>query len=300
MEHHQVLAADGPVDITYLGRVDWGAGPLRAGHRLPAGHVWQGWVLHHTVMVLPDYDRDGHRHGDLDDVSRYMRQLQQARPDLGGEVPYPFVVFAGSNPRHTVIAEGRGVTVTGAHTAGLNSKVLAWAHAGDLRTEHLSPAQVTGMRWLAHRHTPHATRPTIGHRQAPPYYQAGVNLNGTDCPSVNGIARVPDLQPPFHPLSTPTVEEITMADVAALIAAQEETQRLLRCDSFEHGRSQWVRTPGDLRNVFPASGPTFGELKRRANPAVTLSAEDTLANWETFGFPPGLNRESAAEKLGVQ
>ena len=73
--------------VTYLSRAQWGAGSLGSGRRAPHTQ-FVGLVVHHTVAVMPDWDRDGQRYGDMDDIKRYMRWLQHARPDLGDEVPY--------------------------------------------------------------------------------------------------------------------------------------------------------------------------------------------------------------------
>lgn len=100
-----------------------------------------------------------------------------------------------------------------------------------------------------------------------------------------------------HRLTTPDPEELTMADVAALIAAQEETNRLLRADGFRSGKSEWCRTPGDLRNIFPTDGPVYGELlaSGRINEpteARTLTNDQKIDNWRTFGGPPGWDGKS--------
>lgn len=268
MEHHELTIPTGErLTVTYLDRHDWGGGPLRAGRPLPAGHVWQGWALHHTVMVMGDYDRDGIVNGDLDDVVRYMRQLQVVRPDLGGEVPYPFVAFPGTNDLHAVICEGRGAAVTGAHTAGLNSSVLAWALAGNHVSTPVSAGQVWAMRWLAHRLTPHATRPTIGHRQAPPYFSGGTNLNATACPGDAGLSVVPLLQPPFGPLVGPPPPDEEDDDVKSLAF-------VCQCPSRPRDTVYWLL---DLANgvMLPLhNGESVETIKATGVPEITLGAQD--------------------------
>ena len=184
--------------IGYLTRVDWGAKPatVTVGYGVPPTQM-QGWVLHHTYWVMPDFDRDGFLHGDHDDIREYMRRLQRARPDLGNEVPYSWVVFRGARDDQCVIAEGRGRGRTGAHTAGLNSSRYAWAIAGDSDQLGVTPGMIRGMRWLAARETPWAREATIGHKDAPAYWSDGRNLNATACPGRVGYTKLPDLQPPF-------------------------------------------------------------------------------------------------------
>jgi hypothetical protein len=195
----------------YLTRRDWGASPLTptAGYPIDTGQV-VGAVEHHTVMVLPDYDGDGYSRGDLDDILRYMRQLQRARPDLGNEVPYTFVLFPGTTDATCVVAEGRGLGRTGAHTAGLNSTRIAIAVAGNTDADApLTDGMVRGFRWVCSwaLDDPAGAVATIGHQQAPPYFQNGVNLNATACPGRDGMANLPKLQPPFTPDDPAPAEE---------------------------------------------------------------------------------------------
>lgn len=204
MDLETVTGVDGePVTITYLTRADWGAGPVTRGEVLTVAPV--GWFVHHTVMILPDYDRDGFRHGDLDDVKRYMGELQRARPDLGSEIPYSWVGFRGENDHAVVICEGRGAMRSGAHTGDrdwrLNYTHYAWAVAGNTETEPFTIGEATGFRWLAARFTPKATGPTRGHRDAA----------ATACPGRNAYAALGLLQPPFTPLGTEQGDWFDMA-----------------------------------------------------------------------------------------
>jgi hypothetical protein len=175
----------------YLTRPDWGAQPLvpTAGYPL-AFTAPVGAVLHHTVMpMLP---------GETPDA--YMRRLQRARPDLGNEVPYTFVLFPGASDASCVVAEGRGMGRTGAHTAGLNSTRIAIAVAGNTDADcPLTAGMVAGFRWVCATFlaNPFHAVPTIGHQQAPPYFSGGANLNATACPGNDGMANLPKLQPPF-------------------------------------------------------------------------------------------------------
>lgn len=205
--------------IAYLDRAAWGASPLgvSSGHAVdPAQFV--GLVLHHTVFAFTDRDRDSMRGGDLDDVASYMRVLQHARPDLGDEVPYSWVVFAGVDDDSCVIAEGRGRGRTGAHTAGLNSSRYGIAVAGNTDTDQpMTAGMIAGIRWLAATVLvdPDGAVGTIGHQQAPPYYQNGTNLNATGCPGGDGMAHLDQLQPPF---AAPTTEDdhVTPAEIETI------------------------------------------------------------------------------------
>ncbi|HEY1119909.1 MAG TPA: hypothetical protein VGE43_19495 [Acidimicrobiales bacterium] len=211
----------------YASRDDWGGGPVRSGHSAPL-EQFVGMVLHHTVFVLTDYDRDGFLRGDVDDVCRYMRVLQTARPDLGSEVPYSWVIFPGSSDATCIIAEGRGAGRTGAHTAGLNSSRYAWAIAGNTDADMpITPGMVAGMRWLAAQvlTDPEHAVPTIGHQQAPPYIQNGQNLNATGCPGHNGLEHLAELQPPFTataPTAAPSRRDRPMYQFVNLTGGAEE------------------------------------------------------------------------------
>ena len=194
-------------DQSTICRVDWY--PRSWWTKLPSTasllppSSFTGWVLHHTVMTMGDYDRDGFLHGDTDDVARYMEILRTIRPDLGGEVPYNVVVFQGVDPNHGIVVEGRGIYRRGAHTAGLNTSRMAWAVASDTRSAPVTKGMETAMRWVAGVTTPSAATPTIGHSQAPPYYDSrNNNLNATACPGTNALAALPRLQPPFTTPST--------------------------------------------------------------------------------------------------
>lgn len=220
----------------YSSRDDWGGGPVRSGHAAPP-EQFVGWVEHHTVFAMRDYDRDGFLRGDVDDVRRYMQTLQVARPDLGNEVPYSWVIFPGSNDQTCIIAEGRGRGRTGAHTAGLNSTRYAWAIAGNTDEDlPVTPGMIIGMRWLASvmLTDPVNAVPAIGHQQAPPYYQNGANLNATGCPGSQGMSVLPQLQPPY---TTPQEgddimdarQEAIMLDIQAWVkgATQEKLDRTI-------------------------------------------------------------------------
>lgn len=191
--------------ITYLTRGDWGANPLTtiAPQIDPGGVV--GLALHHTVMVLPDYDHDRTTAGDLDDISRYMRTLQHARPDLGDDVPYSAVIFRGAGDHDAVVCEGRGYGRRGAHTACNNSTRYGVAYAGNLDIDSWTPGLTAAVRWVGAHWVPAATERTLGHQQFPPCVVDGENLNATACPGRAGLAAL--ASEPLHP---PWTEEDDM------------------------------------------------------------------------------------------
>lgn len=173
--------------LTIIGRATWGAGPLRSGAKIDHAR-FVGLAIHHTVMVMPDYDRDGIRRGDIDDVKRYMRQLQTARPDLGNEVPYSWVVFPGRSPDDGVVAEGRGFGVTGAHTVGYNSTRYGVAYAGNTNTDPVTPGVLEAIRWVGrHLADPAGAARTFGHR----------DVKSTACPGDRLYNLLDRIQPPF-------------------------------------------------------------------------------------------------------
>lgn len=179
----------------YLDRSAWGARSdlPRQGHVVPRSQ-FVGLVVHHTVIVLADYDRDGYVHGDVDDIKRYMRSLQTARPDLGLDVPYSFVVFQGSSEFDYVVCEGRGFDRTGAHTAGFNSTRWGLAFGGDFTSVAPTIGMLAGVRWVgAQLEDPIGAQQTLGHR----------DTKATACPGDAAYPLLVRLQPPFAPLAPP-------------------------------------------------------------------------------------------------
>jgi hypothetical protein len=164
--------------VTTLSRTQWGGGALKAGH-LVDHHQFRGIVAHHTVMAAP--------RPDIDDIITYMRRLQKARPDLGLEVPYSFVVFRGPSNSDCVVAEGRGFGVTGAHTSGLNSTRYGVAYAGNASVDPITPGVLAGYRWVGRRISGTAVA-TIGHR----------DTKSTECPGHHLYAQLDEIQPPFE------------------------------------------------------------------------------------------------------
>lgn len=126
----------------------------------------------------------------------------------------------------------------------------------------------------------------LAHQDAPPCRASWTsNTNATACCGKHLIAELPAVRERVAAALAPDPEpeDLTVAEI-------ERLEKLLRCDAFRSGGSQWARTP-DLRNVFPADGPTYGELKRagRLNPEVELTDAERKRNWETYGGPRGWN-----------
>src|SRR5690606_3040840 len=225
------------MSLTYLDRAAWGANPNlpRLGHVVPHTR-FVGLVLHHTVSVLRDWDGDGHLHGDLDDIGRFMRQLQTARPDLGLDVPYSFIVFRGSTPDDAVICEGRGWERTGAHTEGFNSTRLGVALAGDFTHEAPSAGMLEAVRWIGRRLAdPAGAMPTLGHR----------DTKATACPGDAAYPHLPFVQPPFN---SPTPQEVRAVEIVAC-----PTGGYWICDTrghvFSFGGAPFHGSMGDYPNV---------------------------------------------------
>lgn len=209
--------------VTVLERTDWradGGATPQAGYAAPHAQ-FKGLAIHHTVMVLDDYDRDGYARGDLDDIKRYMRTLQYARPDLGRDVPYSFVVFPGADPEDGIVAVGRGFGRTGAHTSGYNSSRYGVAFAGNASSERVTPGVLDAIRWVGSRLAdPAGAARTFGHR----------DVKSTECPGHHLYARLGEIQPPF----TDPDPEFTIMDKATrdyFDAKFAELERRLKKDS---------------------------------------------------------------------
>ena len=244
-------------NIVYLTREQWGGGPVRAGRSAPHSQ-FVGLVAHHTVFILPDYDRDGFTHGDLDDIRRYMRQLQQARPDLGPDVPYSFVVFEGAQPGDAVVAEGRGFSRTGAHTEGFNSTRYGVALAGNSSTRPVTEGVLAGYRWLGQRlHNPAGAQPTIGHR----------DTKSTECPGHSLYAALPQIQPPFTdpaPIHIPQEDDMVImrrrtdrASVAVIGGKLIQVTGERNAEETEKGPDIWWVDDDEWARVIEHCGPVL-------------------------------------------
>ena len=189
--------------IEVLSREDWGADPNlpKLGWQVPVTQ-FVGLIVHHTVMVLKDTDHDGYAAGDLDDISNYMQRLQVARPDLGLDVPYSFVVFEGRHELDAVICIGRGQFRTGAHTAGYNSTAWGVALAGDYTHIAPTPGMLEAIRligrWLA---DPVNALPTLGHK----------DTVATACPGALAYPLLDQVQPPFTSEDDMTLDDLVAA-----------------------------------------------------------------------------------------
>ena len=211
-------------EILFLSRAAWGALPLpRLGHVI-ARSSFASIVSHHTVMRAPVA-------GDVPAISSYMRGLQTARADLGLDVPYSFVVFAGSSPSACVICEGRGWTRTGAHTAGLNSSTYGVAYGADMRVDALTDGMLEGVRWIGRRIQAANVGATTGHR----------DHKATECPGDPAYTALPLLQPPFVSTAPPATEE---GSDMVLVDDREARENWL---TWEHDDKQFCRLYGRYR-----------------------------------------------------
>lgn len=235
--------------VTFIPRAAWKAGPLRSGYVVPEAQ-FVGLVAHHTVMVLPDYDRDGFLHGDVDDVVRYMQTLQSARPDLGLEVPYTDVVFRGETNDDCIVAEGRGRGVTGAHTEGFNSKRYGIAYAGNASIDDITPGVLEGFRFCGRQLVdPAGAVPTIGHR----------DTKSTECPGNHLYAVLDQIQPPFAAVAPPAE------------TARKETEMLIARANHEDR----IALVGDRGYHF---APSVVKAKRRPDVTLTEKGWDDLVD----------------------
>lgn len=138
--------------------------------------------MHHTVIP---YDGD---------PVAYMQRLQVARPDLGSEVPYSFVVMPGATDDDAVIGVGRGWAWSGAHTIDYNRTAYGVALAGDFTDHAPTPGMLAAIRVIGgYLRDP---LPTLGHR----------DVYATACPGEMTYPLLEELQPPFWPAAE-TVQE---------------------------------------------------------------------------------------------
>lgn len=191
--------------VTYLSREQWGADASlpRRGRVVDGASVFRGVFVHHTVFRVEDWDGDGIRHGDLDDIKAFMQRLQRIRPDLGYDVPYSYVVFAGTDPYSSVVCEGRGLGRTGAHTAGFNSTRLGVAVAGNTSDEPVTPGILEGIRYCGSLLQDQSTlNDTLPHRA----------VKATECPGSSMMAELHRVQPPFitPPIAAPQEDDDDM------------------------------------------------------------------------------------------
>lgn len=203
--------------VTFLSRHDLGLPPVGDRHDAAGttrAYPWpkdaasfRGLVAHHTVMVLDDWDRDGHRFGDLDDIGAFMRRLADVRTaELGPEVPYSAVVIRDErDPAHAFVCEGRGPGRVGAHTAGLNSSRYGVAFEGNTSDRGLlTPGEVEAFAWVgANWLTVDEPMATTGHR----------DHKSTECPGSGAYQALDLLQPPFE------IGGLTVADADRVIEA---------------------------------------------------------------------------------
>ena len=195
------------MNVTYLSRADWGAGPHRSGYAQdPVVKV--GLAIHHTVMAFGSP-------GNISDIKSYMRQLQTARPDLGGEVPYSFVIFPGATKSDGIVAEGRGAAWSGAHTVDYNTSRLGCSFAGNASTDPVTPGVIEAFVWVGANKlvSPRTANRTFGHR----------DVKSTECPGNGLYARLDQIQPPFTIKEGITVEQADR--IISVVQAQGRKSR---------------------------------------------------------------------------
>ena len=182
------------MSVVYRDRARWGADESlpRLGAAVSSSQ-FRGLVIHHDVIGTP------HPAGHMPSIDSHMRRLQVVRPDLGLDVPYSFVVFAGVDENEGVICEGRGTNRTGAHTRGLNSSRWGIAFAGNTNDDPVTPGMIDAVRYIG-------TKLIVSHGD-PLHATTGHGAHAsTACPGHNARAALPAMQPPFSLAPSPTTE----------------------------------------------------------------------------------------------
>lgn len=126
-------------NVTYVDRAGWGSDRSipRLGRIVPRTQRTKA-IIHHTVIV--DSDATKNFWETEAEVIQKMRELQRARPDLGRDVPYNFVIFLmNTNPASIYACEGRGEDRSGAHTIGHNTAGIGIALQGDFENNPTDP-----------------------------------------------------------------------------------------------------------------------------------------------------------------
>lgn len=184
------------VTVFYYSRSLWTDDPVNAGYPVPPENI-VGLVVHHTALVVGDYDSDGIMVADLDDIARYMQLLRHIanQRNIGDECPYSYVVFPHVNPYDGIVVEGRGYGRSGAHTIGYNSTRYGVAFAMNTVIEGApTPGMLNAFNYIGQsKLTVPTPMPTFAHR----------DVDNTICPGDNAYDALPLLQPPFSVLSPP-------------------------------------------------------------------------------------------------
>jgi len=178
--------------LTYLDRSAWGGGPVKSGHAADRDR-FDRLVLHYTPVLGKTFDLPATSQDEAAaDLATWMRdRLQPARPDLSRdpnnpEVPYSFVIARGGDDRSAVVAEGRGLGRTGAHTPGHNSSAYGVAFAVSPQAK-VTDGMVEALRWVGSTMLTVPASPTLVHS----------DVYATACPGGNVKARLGEMQPPF-------------------------------------------------------------------------------------------------------
>lgn len=178
------------VRVTFLRRADWGASRPPLGHAVEP-RIQDHQVVHHSASWIGDDGRD-HVYA-VDEAAAAMRVLETARPDLGLDIPYHFVLWPGGQS-HVIVAEGRGMGRTGAHAPGHNRSGVGVCFAGNYHApaggvSTVPDELIVGCRWIG---AELMSAPEIG----PTLDHAGTG-RATACAGDAIRARLAELQPPF-------------------------------------------------------------------------------------------------------
>lgn len=115
----------------WMPREAWANLNLPRRGRIVAPEMRTEVFIHHTATV--DADDTPSVWESYDEIRDHMHKLQTIRPDLGIDVPYSVVCFIlnGLDHPRLVIAEGRGLYRSGAHSRGHNTSALGISFAGN-------------------------------------------------------------------------------------------------------------------------------------------------------------------------
>lgn len=131
------------VELVYVPREQWGSSreteSYIAGRRVYLPADKQSVHVHHTAAI--DVDDNTPNRWDKAEAIAYMKRLETVRPDLG-PLPYSMNLAASEDLRTVWMFEGRGLLVSGAHTAGYNRPGVGYGILGNFDMGDVEAARV--------------------------------------------------------------------------------------------------------------------------------------------------------------
>jgi hypothetical protein len=255
----------------YLSRAGWGVNTSlpRLGFAVAASKRTEVHVHHTAAVDTSDFTKN---RWTIKNAIKYQRQLQTIRPDLGKDIPYTEVFYVLENLDVTIM-EGRGLSRTGAHTAGHNTAGLGWAVAGNFDLGDPDAINVViasidnRIRWLRKSGFPNLTdthptgRTVYGHR----------DTKATACPGAHLFAALPriTLDPPTPQTPPPvgTTGTPVMGDAQVSLGQAVE---------FVTQRATGAAYPSDtIRKIVDTTWQVADADGVRADLAIGLMAKET-------------------------